>query len=189
MNEKLGISQNLSDIRFQQLEKHHLPLIVKWLNEPHVWKWWGEGKVWTISDIEAKYSSYLEQYKIETGIKKPIYPFIICLRDTPIGYIQYYNAFDFPRQGYAIKDIWKEPASSLAALDFYVGDLSCLGKGIGSIVLRGFLKSHVYHRFSTCLVDPEKDNFHAVRAYEKAGFKIYCEQGSNLIMLAKAFSS
>lgn len=182
---RLSSSQYLSEIEFQPLEKYHLPILVKWLNEPHVWKWWNEGKTWTAFDVEIKYTSYLQQYKLDQGIKKPIYPFIIFHQDKPIGYIQYYNAFDFQREDFKVQDIWKEYSHSIAALDFYIGDPSYLEKGIAGKILSFFLEAHVYTRFSGCLVDPGKDNLRAVKTYEKAGFKKLCEQGGSLVMLAK----
>jgi aminoglycoside 6'-N-acetyltransferase len=169
--------------QFQPLARHHLPLLVKWLNEPHVWEWWGEGKTWSLHDVEAKYASYLHQYKMDRGVKKPIHAFIIFHQDTPVGYIQYYNAFDFPREGFELKDVWHEPSTSLAALDFYIGDSSCLGKGIGTGALKAFLDTHLWHKFSACLVDPAKENAQAVKAYKKAGFKLYLDLGAQLVLV------
>lgn len=186
--EKISPSPYSPEIKFQPLQRHHLPLLMKWLNEPHVWKWWGENKSWTASAVEIKYSSYLQQYKLDDGTKKPIYPFIVFYQDTPIGYIQYYNAFDFQREGFEVQDVWKELPNSLAALDFYIGEPSHLGKGIGSRILSSFLETHVYTQFSACLVDPKKDNLRAVKTYEKVGFRRLCEQGDSLVMIVKSAS-
>lgn len=64
-------------IKFLPLARHHLPLLCKWQNTPHVHKWWGNGHNWTMADIEHKYSSYIDRYKIVNQEKKPIYPYII----------------------------------------------------------------------------------------------------------------
>lgn len=186
--ERIRSFQCLPGIEFHPLEKSHLFILVKWLNEPHVWKWWGESKTWTLSDVAMKYTTYLQKYKLDHGTKKPIYPFIVFHQAKPIGYIQFYNAFDFQREGFAVQDIWKGPANSLAAVDFYIGEPSCLRKGIGSKVLSFFLETHIYSQFSACLVDPEKDNVGALKTYEKAGFKKLCEQGNSVVMIAKSTS-
>lgn len=181
----MNTAHHPSEIEFQSLSRHHLPLLVKWLNEPHVWKWWGEGKKWTAGDVEAKYVSYLQQYKMDHGVKKTIHPFIIFHQHKPIGYIQYYNAFDFSREGFEVRAVWEELSTSLAALDFYIGEPSCLGKGIGTTALKAFLDTHVYNQFSACLVDPEKENSRAVETYKKAGFKLYRGLGASTLMIAR----
>jgi aminoglycoside 6'-N-acetyltransferase len=176
----------LPEIEFHPLAALHLPLLLKWLNEPHVWKWWGEGKRWTAEEVERKYASYLQQYKMDHGIKKSIYPFIIYYEQKPVGYIQYYDAFDFSRSGFEVADVWGEASMSVAALDFYIGEPSCLGKGIGAAALSQFLKTHVYPWFSACLVDPDRHNTGAIQTYRKAGFQSYRDVGASVVMVALA---
>lgn len=174
-------------IGFTPLQKDHFPLIRTWLNSPHLKTNWGEDRIWTASEIEQKYSSYIQNYKIENGQKKTIYSFIIEYDQELIGYIQYYNAFDFAREGYQFKDVYNGPLS-IAALDVYIGDPQYLGKGIGPCVIRQFLEQHIFKHFPACMVDPEKENKRAIRAYEKAGFKLHKELGSVYIMLATCSS-
>ena len=81
-------------IAFRNLSEHDFPLLLKWLETPHVKRWWDSEVVWTLDKITQKYSSYVKQYKIENGKKRSIFAFIIVLDDQPIGYIQYYDACD-----------------------------------------------------------------------------------------------
>ena len=68
----------------------------------------------------------------------------------PIGYIQYYDKHDFrPEKGYEIKDL----PNSLAAIDFYIGELEYIGKGLGSEVLKLFINEYVFKKFDACLLD------------------------------------
>lgn len=56
--------------------------------------------------------------------------YVIQSGQTPIGYIQLYNAYDFPR------DVPLEVLpGSLAALDFYIGEESFVGKGLGAVAI------------------------------------------------------
>lgn len=42
------------DITFFPLQGNHCPLMLKWLNRPHVKKWWSDG-LYTLQDIAKKY--------------------------------------------------------------------------------------------------------------------------------------
>lgn len=178
------ISKTENHFLFKPLALEHIPLLHKWMQEPHVRQWWGEGKTWTLDKLNDKYSSYTQGYKIENGSKKPISAFIIQLQERPIGYIQTYNAFDFPRKGFNIEQAWPDLSKPLAALDFYIGEPDCIGLGIGSDALQTFLKQHIFPNFDGCLVDPEKGNKAAIKAYAKAGFSTILELPSNIVMIA-----
>lgn len=52
---------------FEPLKSHHLPLLHKWMQEPHVAEWWGEGKTWSLEELEKKYSSYIRVTKLLKG--------------------------------------------------------------------------------------------------------------------------
>lgn len=154
-------------ICFIPLHPSHFPLLYKWMNAGHLQKWWGEEHPWTLQNIATKYETYCMGYKIFEGQKKPIHPFIIEISSQPIGFIQYYNAYDFPRES---GEKLIELRQSLAALDLYIGEISFLGKGFGPLILNKFLKEHVSSSFEACFVDPDRHNIQAIRAYEKAGF-------------------
>lgn len=51
------------------------------------------------------------------GERKPIKAYLIYKAYHPIGYIQFYNAYDFPREE---GELLNGLPSSLAALDFYI---------------------------------------------------------------------
>lgn len=181
--------KNVTDVNskfvFEPLLPAHFPLLHKWIQEPHVWQWWGEGKSWTFDEVEAKYGSYTSCYKIEGGIAKAIHPFVVILQRQPIGFIQCYDAFDFPREGFKVQEVWDREDGSLAALDFYIGEVGFLGRGLGREIVQAFLKAHVFTRYDACMVDPEKNNKIAIKTYLKAEFSVVKDLDSILIMVAK----
>lgn len=163
---------NTLSLTFQPLAEAHFPFLLKWLEVPHVKAWWDQEVTWTSELIREKYSSYVKGYKRlkiqDRIIKKPMHGFIIVFEEAPIGYIQYYNKHDFPpEQGYETGEL----PSSCAAIDWYIGELEFIGKGIGPMALERFLELHVFPYFDWVFVDPDTANTSAVRAYEKAGFK------------------
>jgi aminoglycoside 6'-N-acetyltransferase len=132
------------------------------LEAPHVKAWWDQEISYDLDLISKKYGRYVKGYK--GGVDKPISAYIIEADRQPVGYIQIYNAYDFPRA----KPLLDLP-TSLGALDFFIGEADCLGKGIGAKVLKEFLAD--FTGFTHVLVDPYVKNISAIKTYEKAGFK------------------
>jgi aminoglycoside 6'-N-acetyltransferase len=155
-------------ITFQPLQEFHFPLLLKWLEMLHVKAWWDPDVVWTLELISEKYRSYVQGYKIEQGLKKHLRAYIIYVENDPVGYIQIYNAHDFPRED---KNSLAELSNSLATLDIFIGEEDFLGKGLGSHILKQFLSQYVDPHHEACFVDPDTANIKAIRTYEKAGFK------------------
>lgn len=156
---------------FLPLQEKHFPLLLKWLETPHVKAWWDQDVHWTLALIEDKYGKYVKGFKRLTlpteVIEKPMHAFIMCVDGVEVGYIQYYNAYDFPReQGYELKGL----PSSLASIDVFIGEESYIGKGYGLLLMEAFLNEHVFKFFNAVFVDPETANLQAIRAYEKVGF-------------------
>ena len=170
---------------FVPLIQNHFPLLHKWMEHPHVSQWWGEGRSWSFHDIQEKYHSYTLGYKIEQGEKKAISPFIVLFQDRPIGFIQAYNAYDFPRGGFNVRDVEQGPSQSLGAIDFYIGEPDCIGMGLGAEILKRFLESHIFRYFDACLVDPDKKNKVAIKTYAKANFSTLQELESSIVMILK----
>lgn len=131
----------------------------------HVKRWWDRDIHYTIGLVWEKYSSYAKGYKIINGVRKPIQGFIIQADQTPIGYIQIYNAYDFPRS----KPLSRLP-ENLGALDIFIGEMKYLRQSLGSKAISEFLKLHD-REYSHIFADPDSSNFAAVKCYEKAGFK------------------
>ena len=163
----------MSIITFKPLSKSHLDLLLTWLETSHVKAWWDQDVKWTMKLVEEKYGHYIKGYKKLQGkekiIKKRMWAFTIFFEEIPIGYIQYYNVHDFPReQG---DDISELPISC-AGLDWYIGEVEFTGKGIGTKALSDFLHQYVFPSFKNVFVDPDTANVGAIRVYAKTGFAV-----------------
>ena len=155
-------------LHFRPLQPIHFPLLLKWINTKHVSRWWKENRHWSLDDITQKYETYCKGYKEIGDSTKPIHAFIIELQSQPLGFIQYYNAYDFPRENGPLPP---ELSKNLAALDLFIGEPDFIGKGLGPIIINTFLNDQVKLMFNACFVDPDRANQQAIRAYEKAGFQ------------------
>ena len=155
-------------IHFPSLTVSHLPLLLKWLETPHVKAWWNRDVKWTPELIDEKFASYIEGYKIEDGVRKEMRAYSIEIDDTPIGYIQVYNVHDFPREDDI--DVSQLPKAT-AAFDWYIGEPEYVGKGYGAKILEAFLNQIIFPKHECVFVDSETTNKAAIRTYEKVGFK------------------
>lgn len=157
-------------ITFKPLHESHFPLLLKWLEAPHVKKWWDQDVTYTMELVREKYSSYVKGYKLEGGAQKPIQGFIIHNNQNPVGYIQIYNAYDFPRS----KSLLGLP-ENLGAFDIFIGEAAALQQGLGSKAIFEFLRLHG-NQYSYIFADSDINNLSAIKCYEKAGFKRVSEQ-------------
>lgn len=157
-------------ITFEPVHESHFPLLLKWLETPHVKKWWDQDVAYTLNLVREKYSSYVKGYKLINGAQIAIQCFIIHNNQNPVGYIQIYNAYDFPRS----KPLSGLP-ENLGAFDILIGKESAVQQGLGSKAILEFLKLHG-NQYSHIFADPDSNNVAAVKCYEKAGFKRVSEQ-------------
>lgn len=156
-------------ISFKPLTQDHFPLLLRWLETPHVKIWWDANLEWTLELISKKYQDYLRA-------RNGIYAFCISIDDELIGYIQYYDKHDFPRE----HDYNLDLPESCAAIDWYIGDPDFLGRGLGTEALKIFLNQFVLPRFDNVFVDPDTANTKAIRAYEKVGFETIAQKNDLL---------
>jgi aminoglycoside 6'-N-acetyltransferase len=166
-------------ITFEPLHESHFPLLLKWLETGHVKKWWDQDVTYTIDLVREKYSSYIKGYKLVDGHQRPIQGFIIHNNHNPVGYIQIYNAYDFPRS----KPLSNLPVN-LGAFDIFIGEESIINNGIGSFAIKKFLEEFAFLKYRYIFVNPQFRNEIAVFAFEKAGFVIYKRVGEEFWMIA-----
>ncbi|WP_231555700.1 GNAT family N-acetyltransferase [Rickettsia hoogstraalii] len=77
--------------------------------------------------------------------------------------------------------------SKLAAIDFFLGEVEYLNKGIGLLALKNFLENFIDKQYTHILVDPDRKNIAAIKTYEKAGFKIIQNNKNETLMLKELF--
>ena len=149
-------------VAFRRLETGDLPLMYRWLNgNPLVNDMFAHGRPVLYEEMAAKYTARIRG-------EKPTAPYLILYGGTPIGYIQTYLWRDYPDYSCHLK-----LEDEAASLDLFIGEEDYLHKGLGTHILRSFLRQVVFAQPSvdSCVLTPEVRNQGALRAYEKAGFK------------------
>jgi RimJ/RimL family protein N-acetyltransferase len=158
-------------IDFLALQEPHIPLLFKWLKEPHVAEFWQETE--DIGEFREKFLNKLP----ERGVSA----FVILVDSKPIGYIQYYEACKVGG-GW-----WPDAIAGTFGIDQFIGDRSMIGKGLGTRVIRQFVeKLFTESNVIEIITDPEPNNKRAIRAYENVGFKSLGEiktPGGNALLM------
>jgi RimJ/RimL family protein N-acetyltransferase len=139
-----------------------LPLVRRWLLEPHVRRWWDEKASPTYPDEELA-----DRLSAVRG-EDPTDHVVVELEGRPIGDIQSYLIDDHDE--YRAQIGLEETAFGV---DLYIGEPDLIGRGIGPAMLGAFLRDVAFPRYGLdlCIIDPTRSNAYAIRAYEKVGFR------------------
>lgn len=133
-----------------------MPLIRRWLEAPHVARWWGPLEL-SVQEIRG----HLDHAHVA--------PFLIVELDRPVGYLQVYHA--------NADEFWQdhELPRETFGLDLSIGEADAVGRGLGpaaaGLAIRRLFQWPQVRRIH---IDPDPANAAAIRAYEKAGFRPAC---------------
>ncbi|MEO9336140.1 GNAT family N-acetyltransferase [Mesorhizobium sp. SB112] len=139
---------------FRPVTRKDLPMLARWLAQPHVAEWWDDPET-ELASIEE----HIDSISVE--------PFIIEIDGKPVGYIQSYDPHledDHPYQD--------QPFGTLG-VDLTIGEADYLGLGHGSRLLEEFVEQLFEEGAPRVIIDPDPKNARAIRAYEKAGFATF----------------
>lgn len=157
-------------ITFAPLAESHFSLLLKWLESPHVKKWWDQDVTYTMDLVHEKFGKHIHGIALSKNSNHKTYAYVICLDEEMIGYIQAYNAHDFAQENHLNLSAI---SGSVCGIDLFIGEQLFLHKGLGTVILNAFESQVLTTHFDRCLIDPAKDNLTAIKAFTKAGFKIF----------------
>ena len=147
-------------ITIRDFSKSDLPLMLKWLTDDNVLEYY-EGRDARFT-METLSEHYLEE--LPDGFRV-----IIEYRNVPIGYGQVYQLSGDLFDEYDYLD----DGRVVFAMDQFIGEPDYWNQGIGTAFLQmmaAYLKT--CKAADRILLDPHKNNPRAIRAYQKAGFRI-----------------
>lgn len=148
------------EIAFVPVTQDHFGLLLKWLNEPHVREWWGE------PEEELGFIREMVEGRDTTR------PFLILADGLPVGYIQYWFIGHHQNAEWIEESPWlAELPPETVGVDLSIGEPGLLSRGIGSAALSAFVARLREEGRHAIVIDPDRANGRAVRAYLKAGFR------------------
>lgn len=149
------------DVTFRRLTDDDLPMLHRWLNEPGVVEWW-EGD-------DVSWDAVVKDYG--SANPDPVEHWIAVDGGADVGWIQCWATIDDPEA----KAWWARGVEREAAgIDYLIGEPARRGQGLGSAVIRAFVRDVVFglHPDWTQVgADPQAANTASWRALEKAGFR------------------
>ncbi|HEX6165180.1 MAG TPA: GNAT family N-acetyltransferase [Acidimicrobiales bacterium] len=151
------------DVTFRPLIDDDLPTMHRWLNDPGVVRWW-EGDDVSWAGVVADYGSGRTDVTTEHWIAS------VDGRD--VGWIQCYASVDSPDEA---GPWWALGVDRTAAgIDYLVGEPGERGRGLGSGMIRAFVRDIVFGRhpgWTQACAAPHEANAASWRALARAGFR------------------
>ena len=168
-------------IYFKPLHEVDLKILCDWFQEPTINQLYAQGQSWSLKDIE---NIYLPRLTRQDNVPS----FMIHLDNKAIGFIQYYCLSEHYPEGIQKESLLFKNyhPEQIVGIDLFIATDKNRGQGLGVVIIKQFINELLAH-FRLVVVDPNRDNIHAIRCYEKAGFEQsnYSEDLTYCIMLKK----
>jgi aminoglycoside 6'-N-acetyltransferase len=155
-------------IELRPLTADELPLVAKWLREPHVARWWLLG---TTAEAELE-----EMHALVAGTNDRATRLLTVLeRGGPhldaavrIGWCQWYPYDSYPVEAEAIG---ARPGD--CGIDYAIGDPAAIGRGCGTQLIAALVDEvRRHHPACGVIVDPDARNTASRRVLERNGFSL-----------------
>jgi aminoglycoside 6'-N-acetyltransferase len=160
----------MAQYAFRDMTADDLPVIKRWLAEPHVREWWGDPA---------------EQYELVSGdLDEPAMDqYIVSADGKDFGYLQCYDLTAW-NSGFG------EQPKGTRGIDLFIGEADMIAHGHGSAMLHAFVDERLRQGAPRVVTDPDPNNLRARRAYENAGFTaagmVDTPDGPSLLMVRDA---
>lgn len=124
------------EITFRPLGEADIPLMHRWLNTPHVVKWY------YVRGVERPSLEWVrERYLPRIQGEDPTRAFVTVLDGRPIGYIQAYFIDNHPEYAAAVR----VPPGTVG-IDMFIGEEDAVHRGLGTRIVGRFLESRAATR-------------------------------------------
>ncbi len=166
MNDVIAADGALA-IRRMRDEPGDYALIVAWRSAPHVHEWWDP------DEPPPDLASATAELRPSTRDSDPTTACIIEVDDRPAGFIQFYP---WSSEGEYMSEVGITVPEGAWGLDIFIGETTCLHRGMGSRAVR-LLSDHLFTKRGATAVAlaTEATNAHAQTAYERAGMRVVQE--------------
>ncbi|MFL6060208.1 MAG: GNAT family N-acetyltransferase [Marmoricola sp.] len=134
-----------------------LPDLVRWINEPHVVRWWDEHR--TAEQVAAYYGPALRG-------EEPTRLFVLEVNGRSIGFVQDYRISDYPEY------VLLAGHPDAIGFDYAIGEPAFVGRGLGTSLLWVYLRDIVWPAYpgaTEFFAAPDHRNAASLRVLAKLG--------------------
>ncbi|MBM7578644.1 GNAT family N-acetyltransferase [Jeotgalibacillus terrae] len=156
------------DLKIRRMEFSDFALMMKWLNDPQVLKFYEEPPS-DLERIRQKYEPRIEGSHYVT-------PCIAMYKNQPIGYIQYYPIQEADLNTYGLDQ-------NVYGIDQFIGDPGLWGKGIGTALIQLMLNHLGNESVSKVILEVKNNNIRAIKSYGKCGFQKAMDINSEMSLM------
>lgn len=136
-------------------------MLAEWMARPHWRDWWGDPVE------ELGFVREMVEGRDSTQ------PFVFTLDGVDAGYVQVWWIADARVEPWLTEAPWlRLLPDDAVGVDLSLADPARLGQGLGSAVLAAFVARLRAQGHAEIWIDPDPGNLRAVRAYQRAGFRI-----------------
>lgn len=155
-----GRAEGFADrVQFRPLRVDDLPLLHQWLNAPHLRRFYQKRPI-SLPEVETKYAP-------RTSGAGPTWSHLALLDGRPFGYLQTYRNESYPVYAAVIGQ------ADGASIDFFIGDATLLGRGLGPAMLRAYLAelAQLFPDVARVYFLHDRENRAALACSARAGFR------------------
>ncbi|WP_416958104.1 GNAT family N-acetyltransferase [Nocardioides sp. T5] len=146
-------------VDLRAMTRGDLPALTRWLQEPHVQRWWHNDGEPTADRVVAAYGPRVDG-------TTPTRMWVVEVNGRSVGFVQDYRIRDYP--GFAL--LTSDPDA--IGVDYAIGEPGWVGRGLGARVLWAWMRG-AHRRFpgaTSYFAAPDHANAASLRILDKAGF-------------------
>lgn len=155
------------DITLRPLARADFALLRRWLEVPHVKRWWDHDS--SPEGVEADFGPSIDG-------EDPAELFVASSRGRPAGFIQRYRYGDNP--GYLDEvSRWTDTPPAALSIDYFIGEPAMLRRGVGAAMIRACTAStwRDYPDAPCIIVPVHATNTASWKVLERAGYRFVAE--------------
>jgi aminoglycoside 6'-N-acetyltransferase len=155
-------------ITWRPLGEPDFPLLGRWLEQPHVARWWYHET--TPEAVDRDFGPAVRG-------EEPSEELLALLDGRPFGLAQRYRLADFPEYVAELAAVLGDVPDGAMSIDYLIGDPDLVGRGLGPRMIRALLPETwaAHPGASSVIVPVAAANRASWRALEKAGLRRIAE--------------
>ncbi|MFD3975462.1 GNAT family N-acetyltransferase [Streptomyces cyaneofuscatus] len=154
-------------ITWRRLTEDDFPLLISWLEQPHVARWWNH---------ETSAEAVRHDFGPAVRGEEPSEELLAQLDGTPMGLLQRCRLADYPEYLVEVATLIDVPSGAMT-IDYLIGEPHLVGRGLGPRMIRSAVQAiWDEHPGAPCVLVPvSAANRASWRALERAGMRRVAE--------------